>query len=86
MSSETSTKAKKKPAAETEPVDERVAGFQPWHLFVIGTLMASAATGERRVHLTAAAPTRSSPADPRTYGNSHARRLNPSSTGIASGS
>jgi hypothetical protein len=44
MSSETSTKAKKKPAAEAEPVDERVSGFQPWHLFVIGTLMASAAS------------------------------------------
>ncbi len=43
MSSEISTKGKKKPAPEAEPVDERVPGFQPWHLFVIGTLMASAA-------------------------------------------
>jgi hypothetical protein len=43
MSSEISTRGKKKtPAPESEPVDDRVPGFQPWHLFVIGTLMASA--------------------------------------------
>jgi hypothetical protein len=42
MSSETSTKGKKTPPApETEPADDRVHGFQPWHLFVIGTLIAS---------------------------------------------
>jgi len=39
MSSETSTKRVKRDL----PVDDTVAGFQPWHLFLIGALMASAA-------------------------------------------
>ncbi len=47
MNSETSTKRKKKqkptPPPAPPPADERMPGFQPWHLFVIGTLIASAA-------------------------------------------
>ena len=39
MSSETSTKQ----AKQTPPADDTITGFQPWHLFVIGTLVASAA-------------------------------------------
>jgi hypothetical protein len=38
MSSETTTK----PAKSTTPTDDDIAGFLPWHLFVIGTLVASA--------------------------------------------
>jgi hypothetical protein len=41
MSSETSTKRVGKPA---QPVDQPVSGFQPWHLFLIMTLLATAAT------------------------------------------
>jgi hypothetical protein len=46
MSSETSTKKAKKPApaAEQAVAEEQVSGFQPWHLFFIGTLLASAAS------------------------------------------
>jgi hypothetical protein len=40
MSSETSTK-RARPA--DGPTDDTVGGFQPWHLFLIGTLLASAA-------------------------------------------
>ncbi len=40
MSSETSTKRVNKPA---QPFDDTVPGFQPWHLFLIGTLVATAA-------------------------------------------
>jgi hypothetical protein len=43
MSSKTSTKGRMAPAEDAEPVEERVAGFHPWHLFLIGTLIASAA-------------------------------------------
>jgi hypothetical protein len=39
MSSETSTRRAKH---VQEPADDTVPGFQPWHLFVIGTLIASA--------------------------------------------
>jgi hypothetical protein len=39
MSAETSTKL----AKQAPPADDTVIGFQPWHLFVIGTLVASAA-------------------------------------------
>ena len=39
MSSQTSTKR----ATPAPPADDAIAGFHPWHLFVIGTLVASAA-------------------------------------------
>jgi hypothetical protein len=42
MSSETSTK-RARPAKEERPADDTIAGFQAWHLFVIGSLIASAA-------------------------------------------
>jgi hypothetical protein len=44
MSSETSTKGVQNAAPVAGPSDDRVPGFQPWHLFVIGTLIASAAS------------------------------------------
>jgi len=40
MSSETSTKRAKN---VEEPADDTITGFQPWHLFLIGSLVASAA-------------------------------------------
>ena len=46
MSSETSTKAdRRRKTADTAPPveDDRITGFQPWHLFLVGTLLASAA-------------------------------------------
>ncbi len=42
MSSENSTK-RARPATEALPADDTISGFQPWHLFVIGSLVASAA-------------------------------------------
>jgi hypothetical protein len=43
MSSETSTRRTKAAAVVADLPDERVSGFQPWHLFVIGSMIASAA-------------------------------------------
>jgi hypothetical protein len=43
MSSETSTKKSQTRVEREEPVEERVVGFHPWHLFLIGSLIASAA-------------------------------------------